>query len=173
MKHVALVIFAVLVGGSQSKAIVMIEDRPQLRSEMKVLNGTYGFRDLKTIDVTLLKNDKAQQPTSIDLTYSLPASSGPEAPQVIERHLRIYDIEADNCGTVTYYASLNEPQIDRELPQARFHAVLQDHSHRVCENLVLGIWELRIREGYGFCGTMDSTLFAAGSPESVKTIQNF
>ena len=108
----------------------------------------------------------------------------------ISKKLEITHVEKNDCGSTVYSAQL--PIDIRESYQefkgllamtkdsglrnsdpvngARFNLTLIDHRTRICEDHRAYAWEVSVREGYGWCGTMDSVFEAVGNPEPVYTI---
>ncbi len=60
---------------------------------------------------------------------------------------------------------------DRNI-QRRLSVVLIDHTNLTCRIHKPFKWEASVREGYGFCGTMDATMELEGNPELVLRRQN-
>ena len=88
--------------------------------------------------------------------------------------LAVVDVTEDECGSTIYHASLMQMDyMYRPFDpnnQARFSLTLVDHSTRLCEDYKPNLWEANVREGWGWCGTMDSTMEAVGNPQPLFTI---
>jgi hypothetical protein len=76
------------------------------------------------------------------------------------------EVSKDDCGSIYYSASIVQGGEGR-MAGARTIVTLVDHRDRVCTDLVPNLIEFRMRKGYGWCGTMDSTLHAIGEPETL------
>ena len=171
----AAVLAAVLGGAGEADAMVRPQwERPILSAEMEKTNARGYFEQVLGVRIVLTKQDRAEGPTGIRLSYEpgITVTMPPGTPRTQTVDLEIVDVSADDCGTVEYVAQLKgTARVPREGIQRRFSVVLKDHSRRVCENVVPAIWEARVREGYGWCGTMDATMSLQGNPEPVYTVQ--
>jgi hypothetical protein len=117
-------------------------------SVMKVSNARLAFTGLETATV-ILASDDGTNPTDIIIQY--------ESSMVF---LKIKHTFLDINGCTIFDAAL---AIDNEsIDQHRFSINLK--SDYGCENLQCA-WNASVREGYGFCGTMDASMDLFGYPE--------
>ncbi len=139
-------------------------ERPILGDhDMKIEAAQFGFEDVTQAGLTLTKRDGQTEPTGILVNLN-------DGGAVRSIQLTITSIEKDaSCGSVRYVASLGKQS---KSMGARFNVVLEDHTTRVCDDARPGIWEANLREGYGWCGTGDATLYLVGNPEPLYTIQS-
>lgn len=119
-------------------------------ARMKVEEAGYAFEGLSEVTLTLTSTD-GQTPTGMLLEYY--------DEKVM---LTINDASADSCGCLSYSASLP----NQEPNGARFTVFLEDHTASSCSHDVRNSWQALVRVGYGWCGTMDSTMRLSGFPKA-------
>lgn len=139
------------------------KERPVLGAfDMEILSSQLGFKKVDRVDMVLTSKDGV--PGYTGLWVTLDEEGVPRKVSLV-----VTAIEKDSiCGSVRYYASL--PQTDSE--GRRFNIVLTDHSDRFCKDL-RPIWEATVREGSGWCGTMDSAISVEGAPQPLySTMDN-
>ncbi len=66
-----------------------------------------------------------------------------------------------DCGSTIYLGTYGGAQ------GVRGSIEFVDHSTRVCEDFRPFRWEVRVRQGFGWCGTGDSIVELMGNPEPV------
>jgi hypothetical protein len=145
-------------------------DRPLFTAfDMDIISTQHGFNDVEKVDVTLTKKDGQRKPSGITIAMEIRHSNTPEVKKLV-----ITDITQDGCGSTVYHARLPQKKNGRVKGAigARFNLTLTDHTTRLCHDMKANIWEASIREGYGWCGTMDATMELEGNPEAVITIQS-
>lgn len=142
-------------------------ERPILTAEdMEIVSATQAFEHAERVDLTLTKRDGQKQPTGMIVSVVFPESSKP-----VVKKLTVTDISMDRCGTTTYIANLPK-KAGKAGVEARYSVVLEDHSFRRCKDIKPARWEASVRQGYGWCGTMDATMTLQGEPNPVFTIQS-
>jgi hypothetical protein len=174
-KLISLVMFAIPAMATQASAVYNPEwERPIETAPMAITQSRMGFQSVQAAQVTLTRKDGATQegPTGMILEYTQDASQ--DQAKVI-RDLVITQRIVDECGSIHYTATL--PQIylgvgEGRQGHARFIVSLADHSHRTCADSPANGWEASVRQGFGWCGTMDSTMSLVGTPEPVFTISS-
>ncbi|HBQ20922.1 MAG: hypothetical protein A2Z91_08715 [Deltaproteobacteria bacterium GWA2_38_16] len=186
MKKIILTVLTIVFVTTNAGAIVMRpgHERPIFGAAMEKVDAQGHFELASNIFLELTKRDSYRayntDPTGMLLTYTVPSVklSSDESDQFVSQKLVITDKRDVGCGSVQYIASLRPEPILHYLPvektremQHRFTVVLIDHSQRVCEDYRPYLWEASVREGYGWCGTMDATMEIVGNPERVYTIQ--
>jgi len=150
-------------------------ERPVLEADMKLIQTHLGFEKVSDVKLTLTRRDIGilvpnSKYTGIQITYLNADNMGQS--RRASYTLKITQAEKDGCGSTTYYAQLNrDHSANPKEIGARYNISLTDHSERICKDLRLFRWEAQVRQGYGWCGTMDSTMELGGNPESVITIQ--
>jgi hypothetical protein len=176
----AMIIFLLALFVTPSAFGIYIQDweRPVLTAEMDVVKARFAFENVNRVWLTATINSskKSKLPyTGLQLrfTHEDPSQQGQtrEIMQVV--NLEVNSVETDACGSRTIIANLPKPkQGERHMGlQARFSVVLTDHSTRLCEDYRPNLWEASVRQGFGWCGTMDATMSLVGNPEPVYTIQ--
>jgi len=184
MKNLFIGLF-VLVSGWDAQAVYQEGwDRPVEQAQLKITHGINGFADLDEAKLTHTVQDGSGI-TKFTIEYL-----DPESEKMVSKKLEITHVEKNDCGSTVYSAQL--PIDIRESYQefkgllamtkdsglrnsdpvngARFNLTLIDHRTRICEDHRAYAWEVSVREGYGWCGTMDSVFEAVGNPEPVYTI---
>lgn len=147
-------------------------ERPILTApDMVIEQGRFGFKDLDRAGLTLTQRDGSAEPTGIIVNLSYVRKAEGDSNRTIR--LAVTNVSKDACGSKTIVAQLptSKPTEPRGLYH-RFSVVLTDHSQRLCEDYRPYMWEAKVREGYGWCGTMDATMSLYGNPEPVNTIES-
>lgn len=137
-------------------SMVFASDVSIKSATMSVVESRFGFEGLSEVTLSLSKalDDAAAPYTTVTVAYQ--AEDGAR-----NNVLTISGTELDQLGCTWYTASL--PSNTDEDGYHRYTVTLQDNS--TCSNTVEGpIWIASVREGYGWCGTMDSTMVLQGSP---------
>jgi len=150
-------------------------ERPLFTSEMKVTHSEYGFKDVDQFSLTLTKRDGEKNYTGAIVKYKQEVTGENQETFLIDvtKLLKVDQIEKDSCGSTLIYAQLAPLNNQSPNPMgARYHLVLLDHSSRICKDYRPYLWEASIREGYGWCGTGDSTMEGVGNPLADITIQS-
>ena len=152
------------------------EERPVQYAYMNKDNSTYGFVSAENLVLTLTQLDGANNPTGVRLNYH-DSKTGAFHADVLE----IVDVSKDACGSTIYQAQLSLPHIAltgttvNVMPvptnYRRLNITLKDHTTRLCDDVIANLWEAHVREGFGWCGTMDSTMDLSGQPQSINNIQ--
>ena len=127
---------------------------------MVVKNPTNGFESVKKGTIQLLKDPQSAEVVGMKVILTFETINNLFSKRIID--LVINDISVDNCGTTNYYAGLEDYSSENGFH--RFNVYLQDHSHRICTDVVEARWVARVNEGYGFCGTMDDHMTLLGEP---------
>jgi hypothetical protein len=155
-------------------------ERPIKKAEMKLVDSQGHFGDAQDIDLTLTRRDGKNGPNKLKVTgmvleYTINSTQGyRDGVDVVtplrEKRVLIVDQAPtkDSCGSSIYYGQLAKQGQNKDV-QVRFNVVLVDHSTRICKDFRPYRWEVSVREGYGWCGTMDATMELVGNPETVYT----
>ena len=146
-------------------------ERAILRSEMRVEASTGAFKAADQFVVTLTRRDgtKSKKVTGAVVKYRI-LPHGSQAEKIVTVPLVVESITKDKeCNVTQIFAHLpQKPGVSRGGVGARFSLVLEDHSVSTCDQG--GEWVARLRQGFGWCGTGDSTATLLGRPEPVVTI---
>ncbi len=147
-------------------------ERPIEVASMTIIEATRNLENIEGLNITMNKSDGAPHITSIHMTYTRPMGDMLPA---FERINKMFEVSEDNitidaCGSTTYAVHHLGTDENGNIG-ARTSMYLTDHRARRCKDYVPAIFELSMRQGYGFCGTMDATLQATGNPEAVYSIQ--
>ena len=151
-------------------------ERPIYSAQMEKIDARGYFADAQNIRLTLTQLDESETPTGMSLGYL--NTRVPMSDDYTRMDLTITEKRDIGCGSVQYVAQLLVPQYhiesyDKSIDnQHRFTVVLTDHTHRICRDYRPYRWEASVREGSGFCGTMDATMEIRGNPRGVFTIQS-
>ncbi|MBI2608028.1 MAG: hypothetical protein HYW47_00300 [Deltaproteobacteria bacterium] len=178
MKKVFVVLGLVVLCVTQMAQAAFRPDweRPLAHARMDIQNAHGDFENAIDAQLTLHQRDDAESPTSMTLTYYDKNSHE----LIVEKHPIITTNEVD-CGSVEYTAQLIAPQPLRmnstmevmpvdPYEAKRFSIHLVDHTDRTCKDLKPFKWEAHVREGFGWCGTFDSTMDLLGNPHTIYTI---
>ncbi|NCN26576.1 hypothetical protein GW915_03290 [bacterium] len=84
--------------------------------------------------------------------------------------LEVTSIDVAQDGSTIYYATLPNEVMNAGAGH-RVNLTLIDHSTSTKGDYKDAQWEVSIRDGYGWCGTMDSTIEFTGNPAPVYTIE--
>ncbi len=139
-------------------------------SNMEIISTRFGFEKVQSVHMTLSSDASDRKATAIQVEMNfLNAEEEMENRKVI---LEVTDIEVDSCGSKMIFARLpqvqvGEGEVDPINVQGRFSVALTDNTERQCMDRQPN-WEAEIREGYGWCGTMDATMRVAGIPYFTK-----
>jgi hypothetical protein len=149
-------------------------EKPIKKAEMEITRSKFGFSPIKKITVTLTRQigSESENPTGM-IVDILNSQTGKTTTEI----LTITRVHTDECGSIEYDASLPQ-QVNASLEDfetfRRFNMHLIDHTGRTCgglpEDSSARQWEALIRQGHGFCGTMDATMTAMGNPEDLYTV---
>lgn len=176
MKNIIACI-ATLVIAAPAMAIYAPDwERPILASyEMEIQDARFDFTNVVSASLTLNQRDDSDVPTSLTVElHQVPLDNlvGNDAPRMIE--LEVTTVEEIECGSRMIYASLPQADVDPEDHpiMARFSVALTDHTTRVCDDQVPNVWIANVREGYGWCGTMDASMTLLGDPEHLKSVMS-
>lgn len=121
-----------------------VEARILRLSDMDVTDARYDFEGIANATITVL-SDNGTAPSTLMLQYTNNS--------VI---LPITNTRADENGCMSFYAGMSD------LSGVRFQISLQ--SDLGCEGTRM--WNAHVRQGYGWCGTMDSTMDLVGLPHN-------
>lgn len=168
MKKLTLSLFALVLSANAFAVYDPSWERPFLTANMNIVEVSYGFENMKEVQVTLSQRDDADQATSIRIDYTIFDEDSELGIQPLRETsvLMIESISQDECGSTVYSAFKGDEMGARE------HLTLIDHSTRICEDRPMGRWYAYYRVGFGWCGTMDDVAEFYGNPEGVMTIQN-
>jgi len=158
-------VFSAFLMATQSWAVFREGwERPILKASLEVTHATFEFKTSNNLELVLTKRDGAHSEfaTGLKLTYD-----DQKTGESFTQFFQVTNVAKDECGSTVYSASA----VLLKDPQARFNLTLTDNSTSNCKIVKDFRWEITARKGYGFCGTMDSTLEAVGNPEGVLTIQ--
>ena len=72
--------------------------------------------------------------------------------------LNIFDVLTDSCGA----QFINAGYADATPNGPRYNVHLIDYTGDTCGTPRAWLWEANVREGFGWCGTMDSTMMLQG-----------
>lgn len=161
-------VFAVLMLSLQAHAIFDPNwERPIESAKMEILETRRGFDLVDNLEVVVRKRDGAMNVTSLVINYEQGMGEMLPAFQNISEEYFVEEsgIYKDDCGSVYY--SARKSQGEGRQVGARSSVTLIDHRHRICDDVVTHLFELDMRKGYGWCGTMDATLKAGGNPEAL------
>ena len=150
-------------------------ERPLYSAQMEKVNARGHFELAQNVRLMMTQLDESETPTGLRLSYvNSMLEQFPEATGYSSVDLTIVETREIGCGSVQHIARLRQPNDHRDsiYNQHRFTVVLIDHTRRICEDYRPYLWEASIREGYGWCGTMDATMELRGNPKGVFTIQN-
>jgi hypothetical protein len=149
-------------------------ERPLEMAKLEVQDSRGVFQEASELQVYLNKRDGAKQVTSITVNYKVPSHAEFMEGQMtnVTRTFAVPNdgISKDECGNTVYTINSSEMNHDR-LVGARTNITLIDYRTAICEYKIVANFEFSMREGFGWCGTMDSTVHAFGNPEPVFTIQ--
>jgi hypothetical protein len=170
MKQLTLALALLILGGNANAIYNPEWERPIFGAEMEITHTNRGFEGVSEVNLVLTKRDGENEMTGMILSF-LQAHPLKGFIGEVERELVITNISKDNCGSTIYNAQLaTSHDLPLEDVQARFSISLTDHSTRLCEDYRPYGWEAHVREGYGWCGTMDATMELVGNPEPLRTI---
>ena len=161
--------------------------RPERPTQYAYMNKDYATQDFvsaENVVLTLTQLAGSDEATGMVLNFH-DSKTGTFKTEVLE----IVTIQKDACGSTIYNAAL----YNAEPPQSRIalhsstshmevmpvvpfngrrlNITLQDHTNRLCHDVINNLWEAHVREGFGWCGTMDSTMDISGKPEVIDSIQ--
>ncbi len=145
-----------VMGQFASAAIIPGWDRPVAKAELKIIEATGVFAEIKKASLMMNSQDGAQGKTSFVFTLDQQA-----LPMVVTQ------TDSDACGSVIYTAV---PQFNNGDPNHHVALTLTDNTHRRCRDARQGVWEVKyeaIEKGEKEIGR----LFMAGSPDHIMTIQ--
>lgn len=120
-------------------------------ADMRVSEGRHDFENLSTVNVILLADDGIT-PSHIALDYGISSVILVIDPSVSE---------TDDDGCINFHGYLDTGYSDNT-DAHRFHVMLA--SDYGCRSLGRE-WHGYASEGYGWCGTMDSTMRFTGYPQ--------
>lgn len=125
---------------------------------LDVVESLYGFEGVTSATLSLSKSEDSESAPYTTVTVDYAAVDGQHT-----YVLNIDSVEQDEQGCTWYHANLPPQSEDDPLGYHRFTVSLYDKS--TCPTAAEGpIWIASVREGYGFCGTMDSTMELQGTP---------
>ncbi len=154
------------------------EERPVQYANMDKDSATYDFTTAENVVLTLTQLDGSENPTGMLLNYH-DSKTGKFHTNLLE----IVTIEKDACGSTIYNAALPQSRLALNrtgahmevmpisMNYARLNITLKDHTNRLCHDVIANLWEAHVREGFGWCGTMDSTMDISGQPQVIDSIQ--
>jgi hypothetical protein len=121
----------------------------------------------------LSKQDGKHRHGQLTLSYldnntTCPFGDGNCEPVTRTLEVPITSVKNIGCGSKEYVAQLHAQD---PVNGARISIVLRDHSNRLCHDLPANLWQADVREGFGWCGTMDSTMALEGFAQPIYTIQ--
>jgi hypothetical protein len=146
-------------------------------AKMKVISARNGFEKIRKVQLELTKRSGESQPSGMTIKYLAPSPSTSGDSYVLRKtDLVIEETSQDNCGSTYYQAHLplqqgNGEDRGREEMGGRFNITLVDHSTRLCKDYQEYLWEANVREGYGWCGTVDAVMQLKGNPVGMVSIQ--
>ena len=153
-------------------------ERPVQYANMDKDSATYDFITAENIVLTLTQLAGSDEATGMVLNFH-DSKTGEFQTDVLE----IVTIEKDACGSTIYNAALPQSRLALTTTGARMEVMpipfnshrlnitLKDHTNRLCHDVIANIWEAHVREGFGWCGTMDSVMDISGQPEVIDSIQ--
>lgn len=138
-------------------------ERPVENIAMDLVEARGSFANASQISVTLNRRDGATHVTSLTMAYTNANGEHLQKDYLLEGENAI----TEECGSIIYNVQIGSGRGARDSLQ------LQDNRNRHCRDLRPHVFELSARSGYGWCGTMDSTLSAGGNAaEPMATIQS-
>jgi hypothetical protein len=167
--------------GAQEKATGW--ELPYMNAEMEVITAQGAFEEVETVFIDVTRQVGSKNPTGVYLNYDLSSDEGEIENKTVA--LNIIEILDAGCGSVQYIARL-AAQKDEDYGyniglgyfdnnarpiEHRFSVVITDHTKRTCRDVRRYQWEASVREGYGWCGTMDDTMSLVGNPEKFRLHQ--
>lgn len=143
-------------------------DRPVMEiRNAEVLSSSYGFAGAEAVNLIMTRRDGS--PHKLGFIFEAKALVG-GALTPVRYELEVNDIYKEDDGSTVYLASLPQ-KILEEGAGHRVNLTLIDHSTSNDGNYRDSQWEASIRDGYGWCGTMDSVIEFVGSPTPVYSIE--
>lgn len=123
---------------------------------MSVVAARNGFEGVQDVFLTLIKDGEMTSAFTVEFE-----KNGEE----VNYYLDVINAEADENGCMNYQARLRKP--GDEPYGHRFSLNLVDYSTCNHSDGEAGTWQASVRSGYGWCGTMDSTMELRGNPERI------
>ena len=179
MKNKIMFIFVSMFAFTSTVAFAISKpgwERPLYSAQMEKVSAQGHFELAQNVRLMMTQLDESETPTGLRLSYM--NSMLEQFSETTGRiDLTIVETREIECGSVQYIARLLATQqvLNMREPadlQHRFTVVLTDHTRRVCKDYRPYAWEASVREGYGWCGTMDATMELRGNPKGIFTIQN-
>ena len=143
-------------------------ERPIMQDlDMEIVDARFGFVNVDKAGLILTQKDEYERPTGIEVHLSYIRANSVDNRLRQDRiiKLEVTSVEDIGCGSKRYIANLP----DTSLNGPRFSVFLDDHTQRICMDLIANLWTASVRDGFGWCGTRDSTMKLYGHPESVYT----
>lgn len=134
-------------------------ERPIMEAKVDIaIRNTNSFEGAHNIKVTLNQKNQQKNPTSISVDFENSTHSA------VNIALAVTQIREDECGSMVYVAQ-------KFFNGHRQAITLIDHSKRSdsCDEAP-ATWVVQVRDGEGFCGTMDGVMLINAEPTPVYTI---